>query len=168
MQNSVNIYLLRWKLILKRTHLLSQVSINKHHVDRSFNFICCPLPYLHFYPRWIKNLRREKKKKTETKKLFSGNVASFRHHHGYTGILPAAHLRTSVLCKHPRGFREGWRWMGSGGGGAGIEILAAVAPVNAMRWPYSTLNTLSFLIQDTILARGQVDHYVSVHRQIWY
>lgn len=58
--------------------------------------------------------------------------------------------------------------MGSGGGGVGIEILAAVAPVNAMRWPYSTLNTLSFLIQDTILARGQVDHYVSVHRQIWY
>lgn len=36
-----------------------------------------------------------------------------------------------------------------------MEILAAVATVNAMRWPYSTLNTLSFLIQDTILARGK-------------
>lgn len=36
-----------------------------------------------------------------------------------------------------------------------IEILAAVATVDAMRWPYSTLNTLSFLIQDTILPRGK-------------
>lgn len=144
-----------------------KLSIIPHLFDRSFNFICCPFPPIFIYAE-SKNCGGFKKKEKETKKLFSGNVASFRHHHGYAGILPAAHLRTSALCKHPKGFREGWRWMGSGGGGVGIEILAAVAPVNAMRWPYSTLNTLSFLIQDTILARGQVDHYVSVHRQIWY
>lgn len=48
------------------------------------------------------------------------------------------------------------------------EILAAVATVNVMQWLYSKLNTVSFLIQDTILPRGQVDHYVSAHRQIWY
>lgn len=40
-------------------------------------------------------------------KLISSNVASLRHHHGYTSILPAAHLHTSVLFKHPTGCYEG-------------------------------------------------------------
>lgn len=36
-----------------------------------------------------------------------------------------------------------------------IELLEEVAIVNAMRWPYSTLNTVSFLIQDTIVPQGK-------------
>lgn len=85
---------------------------------------------------------------------------SYWHCYGNTiveNVASCAHVEshvshTSVLCKHPTGLPRG---VVMGRDTVRREILAATATVNAMRWPYSTLNTLSFLIQDTILPRGK-------------
>lgn len=111
----------------------------------------CPLPVVHAIPVEIESCGE-----TAQTNLIPSSVVSLWHCHGYTEY--ASQLRTcwtTHICAVQTSHRPVWG-MVMGMDVVRIEILTEIGIANAMRWPYSTLtNTISFLIQDTILPRGR-------------